>query len=97
LSKRWAPLDLAQQQEGLWPSGEAAPDVSYKGTKYASPEDAETTAGTLVSPEGMSPNDSGALQYDTAPNPAVSSGYQKVGDSYSPTFDPHGPPCFRVP
>jgi hypothetical protein len=92
------PLVLAQQQEGIPPpGGEAAPGVFNEGTGYASPEDAGTTAGTLVSPGGISPNDSGALQYDTAPDPVVPPGYQKVGDSYCPTFDPHGPPCFRVP
>jgi hypothetical protein len=91
------PLVLAQQQEGIPSPGEAAPGVSNEGTGYASPEDAGTTAGTLVSPGGISPDDSGTLQYDTAPEPVVPPGYQKVGDSYCPTFDPHGPPCFRVP
>jgi hypothetical protein len=69
------PLVLAQQQEQSLPSGEMFADVSYKGTEYASPEDAGTTADTLVSPKDINPNDSGALQYDTAPDPAVPPGY----------------------
>jgi len=91
------PLVLAQQQEQSLRSGEMFADLSYKGTEYASPEDARTTANTLVSPEDINPNDSGALQYDPAPDPAVPPGYQKVGDSYCPIFDPLRPPRFRVP
>lgn len=91
------PLVLAQQQEGIPSPGEAATSVSNEGTGYASPEVAGTNTGTLVSPESISPNDTDTLQYDTAPAPVVPPGYQKVGDVYCPTFDPHGPPCFRAP
>jgi hypothetical protein len=93
-----APLALAQLQNGTV-DPISPPD---KGTGVLCVEcdrggqTIRSDPGNIDS-TGLGDNGAGFLQYSAGPSPVVPPGYQRIGDYYCPTFDPHGPPCFRVP
>ena len=85
-----APLVLAQQDGG---------EGSLEGVSQAPAYDTVSAVPVGMNSDGsvVDNANAGFLQYSVEPSPVVPPGYQRIGDYYCPTFDPHGPPCFRVP
>ena len=94
-----APLVLAQQVGVPQDADTSGPgkDTTVLCVECDRDDQALRSGPGNIDSSGLGTTDASFLQYSAVPSPVVPPGYQRVGDYYCPTFDPHGPPCFRVP